>query len=435
MDDSELKIKLVFDPKDFKELEKQLQSTVGGMRGGNSSLNQVARTQENVAIQKVKLAREELKLEVARKKEVERQLKVEEKKTKEINKQSGFFDKMLKRMGFQGNARGEVIRGGFRELGVNIVNGVADQVSNLSGGWVSGGGAMSGAIIGASIGSIVPVVGTAIAAGVGALAGGLLLPAISKMTESFSERMKEQREYLTKLIPEGVVSNIIASKDAVVNREKEKGLLMLASGYKMNSNEAGRFVTVLQSMGVNPVALYSQALKLSKTKGGVFYGKSPSEIMDLIISGLGSKKYTKEERIKNFEWLQTIPSMENFLSSVVNMGQLSYAIRTGNLEEVVSFYEKQNIQEQNISNAVDKVIQDDITTPIEIIKKQTENLVKNVDAIIDYENQKVAVTLRTIESMKSLNAEVEMFKQTLKGVNNIQTTTSSYWEKVKGVFN
>ena len=166
---SEVKVLLSYDDTFMDKFKKDLQNTVSSLSGGNG-IKTMQKSIQNIEVQKVKLAQEELKLEIQRKKEADRQLKIEEKKTKEATKsqknQLNFFEKMLKNMGFRGSAGGEVVRGAFRQMGYNAVN----EVEKLSGGWFSGGGASAGAMLGAGLGSFIPVIGTML----GGIVGGVV---------------------------------------------------------------------------------------------------------------------------------------------------------------------------------------------------------------------------------------------------------------------
>jgi hypothetical protein len=422
MDEKEIKVKLAIDEDFFNDFTKKMNESIGGIKGGNKSLAKVQESSLKVEMDKVKLAKETYKLELLKKKESERILKLEEKKSKALEKQNkdiGFISKALKSMGFQGSARGEVIRGGFRQLGVNVINGVGDAIGNLSGGFLSGSGALAGAGMGAAIGSVVPVLGNIIGAGIGAVIGGIIAPSLNKLTESFGERMSQIRELMLKKFPEGDVATQLEVSGNVKNYQEQKNQLLLASSYKMTEKEAGQFVSTLSSSGFDTVGFYKQALKLSKNKESEFYGKSATEIMDLIITAIGSKQYSKEERVANFNRIQNMEGVKDLFSSVTDVNLLEKMIRKGNLESSLSYYNKLGINEKKVASAVDYMSEDDITTNLDNRKLATDFVIKENKKIVDYENTLNAVKYETIKSTDLMTSTTKSLNDALKTYNYI----------------
>jgi len=422
MDEKEIKVKLAIDEDFFNDFTKKMNESIGGIKGGNKSLVKVQESSLKVEMDKVKLAKETYKLELLKKKESERILKLEEKKSKALEKQNkeiGFISKTLKSMGFQGSGRGEVIRGGFRQLGVNVVNGVGDAIGNLSGGFLSGSGAMAGAGMGAAIGSFVPVLGNLIGAGIGAVIGGVIAPSLNKLTESFGERMAQIRELMLKKFPEGDVATQLEVSGNVKNYQEQKNQLLLASSYKMTEKEAGQFVSTLSSSGFDTVGFYKQALKLSKNKESEFYGKSATEIMDLIITAIGSKQYSKEERVGNFNRIQNMEGVKDLFSSVTDVNLLEKMIRKGNLESSLSYYNKLGINEKKVASAVDYMSEDDITTNLDNQKLATDFVIKENKKIVDYENTLNAVKYETIKSTDLMTSTTTSLNNALKTYNYV----------------
>jgi hypothetical protein len=420
MDEKELKVKLVIDEKALSEFKNALNNTIGGIQGGNTSLSKVNKSNNSIELEKIKIAKEQLKLDIMRKKETERLLKIEEKRTKQLDKQTKeitLFSKILNKMGFRGSAGGEVVRGGFRELGVGMVNTVGDSISNLSGGWVNGTGFLSGGATGATLGGALGgVVGAGVGAIIGALSSGVLLPTINKLTENFTDNMAQQREALLKLIPQGDIQSQLQATQDIKQYQAKKNQLMLASNYKLSDADSGKFVSVLNAIGVDAVGFYKQALKLSKTKTGEFYGKNPTEIMDLIITSLTSKQYTKQQRVENYNKIQATEGIEDLFSGV-DITALEKGIRTGNLEEIIKYYDKLKINELQLGKSIDKATSDDITTNLDILKDKTDFINKNIDKVIDYENSIVALTLKYLNSTKALEQQTGFYNETVKLAN------------------
>lgn len=421
MDEKEIKVKLVIDDKALNDFKTKLDNTIGGIKAGTSSLNKVNKSNTNIELEKIKIAKEQLKLDVARKKETERLLKIEEKRSKQLDKQTKeitLFGKMLNKLGFKGSATGEIVRGGFRELGVGIVNTVGETATQISGGWINGNGFLQGAGAGALIGSRFGGVAGGLIGGIaGSVYMGLIKPTVSKLTESFGELMTQQREALLKTIPRGDIPSQLQATQDTKQYQARKNQLMLASEYKLSNQESGRFVSVLGALGVDAIGFYKQALKLSKDKGGEFYGRNPTEIMDLLITGISSKQYTKEQRVANYNKFQRIEGVKDLFNGA-DINALEYAIRGGNLENIIKEYNKQGIQEASLNKAIDKAYADDITTNLEKLKATSDFVVKNIDKVIAYENSITALNLKFLESTKALQQETDFYTQTVKLAND-----------------
>ena len=424
---SEVKVLLSYDDAFMDKFKKDLQNTVSSLSGGNG-IKTMQKSIQNIEVQKVKLAQEELKLEIQRKKEAERQLKIEEKKTKEATKsqknQLNFFEKMLKNMGFRGSAGGEVVRGAFRQMGYNAVN----EVEKLSGGWFSGGGASAGAMLGAGLGSFIPVIGTMLGGIVGGVVGGFGLPRLADATQDFSQATEQLRDLLIKVIPRGDIQNQIKQYDYVRNYQMQKELMILASNGKMTQEEAGLMTATATSVGIDSNSLYRMALKASKNKESSFYGINASEIMQRIITSLTSSKYTQMERYANFEKLQKDKGFRDITGSVADMNKFSLAVKTGNLGDVIKSYAGLNINETATSEAVTKAVMDDIDTELHNLKFATENVTKNIDTIIKYGNLLLDVTNETTKNFKSMNNQIEVFSQVL---NKLSTNANTNLDSKK----
>ena len=414
---SEVKVLLSYDDSFMDKFKKDLQNTIAGI-GNSPSVKKMEKSVESIEIQKVKLAREELKLEVARKKEAERQLKIEEKKTKETKKQMGFFDKMLKNMGFQGNARGEIIRGGFRQLGVGVVNAVGEGISNISGGLISGAGAIGGASIGAMIGSVVPVLGTILGGAIGGAIGGIGTTLISNATKDTAEHYKKIKEYLVDIMPRGSIQAQIEQFNRASSYQNKKNQLILSSGFTMSEKEAGRFVATGESLGLDINSFYANALRLAKNKKSGYFGLNPSEIMGRIITGLFSNKSSKEDRMKVFKQLELDPNMKNFLNSVGNIGLFRKGIEEGGLQYADKYYLEKQIDEEKLKNELNKSLQDDITTSLDYLANDVKNVSNNIQKFIDYGNAQIAIVDATTTSFKSMNKETETFIEIINKLNN-----------------
>ena len=200
----------------------------------------------------------------------------------------------------------------------------------------------------------------------------------------------------------------------------------------MNQRELGLFVTALQSSGFDPVAFHAQALKLSKTKDSEYYGMSVTDIMDRLLTALTSNKYTKEERFANYEKIQKSEGMKNLLSAVNDLNLLYRAIKKGSLERDLNYYKNLKINEVKTNQEIDKVTEDNVTTPLDIIKAQSEFVIKNVELVINYENALVASQNKTLESTKELADTFNMLtisldnsKNSLSKVADTVTNTNS----------
>ena len=444
---NELKITLAIDPASLKDFEKKIQDSVGNIKGGVGN-NNFKSSQKNQELEKIKIEKELYKLAIMKRKEEERQVKIQEKQTKlmeKTNKELTGFSKLLNKMGFKGSFSGEIIRGGARELGYGIVNQIGDTLNKVSGGYLSGGGLMSGATTGALIGSVVPVIGTAIGGAVGALIGGVALPMFEKFMEPVANRMTQLRDLLEVQYARGNVENQVGAVQQTYTRESQKNIINLASGGKLNQNELGLFVTALQSMGFDPVAFHSQALKLSKTKDSEYYGLGVSDIMDRILTALSSGMYTQEQRFSNYETIQNSEGMKNLLSSVKDPNLLFRAIKKGSLERDLNYYKNLKIDEKKTNQEIDKVTEDNVTTPLDIIKAQSEFVIKNVELVINYENALVASQNKTLESTKELADTFNMLTISLdntksnlsKVVDTVSNTKSdeSFFDDAKSLYN
>ena len=417
---NELKITLAIDPASLKDFEKKIQDSVGNIKGGVGN-NNFARSQKNQELEKIKIEKELYKLAILKRKEEERQAKIQEKQTKlmeKTNKELTGFSKLLNKMGFRGSFSGEIIRGGARELGYGIVNQIGDTLNKVSGGYVSGGGLLSGATTGALIGSVVPVLGTAIGGAVGALIGGVALPMFEKFLEPVANRMQQLRDLIEVQYARGNIENQVGAVKQIYTRESQKNIINLASGGKLNQRELGMFVNALQSSGFDPVAFHAQALKLSKTKDSEYYGMNVTDIMDRLLTALTSNKYTKEERFANYEKIQKSEGLKNLLSTVADPNLLYRAISKGTVEKDLNYYKGQMINEAKTNEAIDKVTEDNVTTPLDILKAQSEFVIKNVELVINYENALVASQNKTLESTKELADTFNMLTISLDNTKN-----------------
>ena len=444
---NELKITLAIDPASLKDFEKKIQDSVGNIKGGAGN-NNFKSSQKNQELEKIKIEKELYKLAIMKRKEEERQVKIQEKQTKlmeKTNKELTGFSKLLNKMGFKGSFSGEIIRGGARELGYGIVNQIGDTLNKVSGGYVSGGGFMSGMTSGALMGSIAGPLGSFIGGAVGGLIGGVALPMFEKLMEPVANRMTQLRDLLEVQYARGNVENQVGAVQQTYTRESQKNIINLASGGKLNQNELGLFVTALQSMGFDPVAFHSQALKLSKTKDSEYYGLSVSDIMDRILTALSSGMYTQEQRFNNYETIQNSEGMKNLLSSVKDPNLLFRAIKKGSLERDLNYYKNLKIDEKKTNQEIDKVTEDNVTTPLDIIKAQSEFVIKNVELVINYENALVASQNKTLESTKELADTFNMLSISLdntksnlsKVVDTVSNTKSdeSFFDDAVSLYN
>ncbi len=417
---NELKITLAIDPASLKDFEKKIQDSVGNIKGGVGN-NNFAKSQKNQELEKIKIEKELYKLAIIKRKEEERQVKIQEKQTKlmeKTNKELTGFSKLLSKMGFKGSFGGEIVRGAARELGYGMVNMVGDTLNKVSGGYLSGGGLMSGATTGALIGSAIPVIGTVIGGAIGALIGGVGIPLFEKLMEPVANRMTQLRDLLEVQYARGNVENQVGAVQQIYSRESQKNIINLASGGKMNQNELGKFVTALQSTGFDPVAFHAQALKLSKTKDSEYYGMGVSDIMDRLLTSLSSNLYTREERYANYEKIQNSEGVKNILSAVKDPNLLFRAIDKGTIEKDLNYYKGQMINEVKTNEAIDKVTEDNVTTPLDIIKAQSEFVIKNVELVINYENALVASQNKTLESTKELADTLNMLTISMDGAKS-----------------
>lgn len=428
MDENQLKIKLVIDESSMKEFEDRVTKSFSSMKGGNSSIAKANTMTNNIELERVKIEREllknsqqELKIEIMKKKESERQAKIEEKKTKLLEKQTkelGFFSKILGSMGFKGSAGGEIVRGGFRQLGYNIANSANDLLGNISGGLLSGNAIAGGVMTGAMIGSFIPLIGTAI----GGLIGGLIgtaTPFIAKMFEEQGQLNREYIDLITNKFVKGDIQTQLQVAGDVKTYQQQKNLLKLTSGDKMTEKQAGAFVSSLGSVGINAVDLYKQSLKLSKNKESEFYGQNPATIMDKIVTGLTSDQYTKEERFAFFDKLESSEGMKTLLGSVFDMNLLYKGIAEGGLQKNFEYYLQKAIDEKAVAKSVNYMTEDDITTTIDNLKLATSFVIKNHKEIVDYENALNAVRYASIEKTESLTNNLKNMNSALESADGL----------------
>ena len=418
---NELKITLAIDPASLKDFEKKIQDSVGNIKGGVGN-NNFAKSQKNQELEKIKIEKELYKLAIMKRKEEERQVKIQEKQTKlmeKTNKELTGFSKLLSKMGFKGSFSGEIVRGTARQLGVGMVNMVGDTLNKVSGGYVSGGGFLSGLAGGAQVGGLIAgPLGALVGSAIGALALGVGIPMIEKMMEPIANRMQQFRDLMEVQYARGNVENQVGAVQQIYSRESQKNIINLASGGKMNQNELGKFVTALQSTGFDPVAFHAQALKLSKTKDSEYYGMGVSDIMDRLLTSLSSNLYTREERYANYEKIQNSEGVKNILSAVKDPNLLFRAIDKGTIEKDLKYYKGQMINEVKTNEAIDKVTEDNVTTPLDIIKAQSEFVIKNVELVINYENALVASQNKTLESTKELADTLNMLTISMDGAKS-----------------
>jgi hypothetical protein len=414
------------------------------MKGGNSSIAKASNMTNNVELERAKIQREllknsqqELKIEIMKKKESERQAKIEEKKTKLLEKQTkelGFFSKMLGKLGFRGSAGGEIVRGGLRQLGYDIANAGNDLVSNVTGGLLSGNAILSGAMTGAMVGSAIPFVGTLAGGLIGGLMG-LATPFVSKLFEQQGELNKEYIELITNKFRLGDTQAQLQVAGDVKTYQQQKNLLKIVSQDSLTESQLGAFVTTLGSVGINPVELYKQSLKLSKNKESEYYGQNPAVIMDKIATGLTSGQYTKQQRLDFFDKLQKSPMLENLLTSITNINALTEAMLNGNISNNLQYYKDKNINESAVNDAVTYMIRDDVLTSIDNLKEHTEFVTKNVKSLVDYENTLNAVRNKSITSTEQMTRHMKNLNEAMENaggtIANITKNSDSFFQRTK----